>query len=363
MDITSLLEMRQTIKVMYTRYERIIGYALHFLVALICVGLINARVGYREALSSFVITLLVALLCAVLPTGFTAFFCAVLILAHLYTFSIESCAVAMVIFLCFYLIYYHFSPRDSIILLLTPVTFALHIPAVMPFIVGLIFTPVSAISMSFGILIWFFLHYIAGSTAGSSSTELDNIAKESVSRIQGIIEALVDDKTMIVYILAMAIAAIVIYVIRRLSIDRAWFIAIGVGAFVNLLILLIGDVAMDAKVGVVGSLLGTLVGVVFGFITLFFVFNLNYTAIEKVQFEDDEYYYFVKAVPKYVLAERKPSSKNINRSLKVDPNAQHRTSHAHAQQHANQQPKQSAQGAPIRKQQSAQTKSNSARTK
>ena len=129
MNITSLLELTQTIRVYYTRYESYITYALRFVVALICVGMINSRLGYKEALASFLVTLLIALLCAVLPTGFTAFFCALLILAHLYTFSIESCAVALVIFVAFYLIYYHFSPKDSIILLLTPVMFAFHIPA------------------------------------------------------------------------------------------------------------------------------------------------------------------------------------------------------------------------------------------
>ena len=290
MDITSLLELRQTVKVMYARYERYISYATHFLTALICVGLINSRMGYREALSGFIVTFLLALICAVLPTGFTTFFCAVLILVHLYTFSLESCAVAMVIFVAFYLLYYHFSPRDSIILLLTPVMFAFHIPAVMPFVVGLLLTPVSVISMSFGTLTWFFLHYIAGSTAGSSSMELDNIAKESMSRIQGIIGALVDDRTMIVYIIAMGLAAVAIYIIRRLAINRAWVIAIGVGAFINLLVLLIGDVAMDASVSLAGSLFGTLLGVAVGFVILFLVFNLDYSKIEKVQFEDDEYY-------------------------------------------------------------------------
>ena len=30
----------------------------------------------------------------------------------------------------------------------------------------------------------------------------------------------------------------------------------------------------------------------------FFFYNLDFSRVERVQFEDDEYYYFVKAVPK-----------------------------------------------------------------
>ncbi len=42
----------------------------------------------------------------------------------------------------------------------------------------------------------------------------------------------------------------------------------------------------------------------------FFFFNLDYTRTERVQFEDDEYYYYVKAVPKrYVSAKAKTVKK------------------------------------------------------
>ena len=34
----------------------------------------------------------------------------------------------------------------------------------------------------------------------------------------------------------------------------------------------------------------------------FFVFSVDYTRVEHTQFEDDEYYYYVKAVPKAIVA-------------------------------------------------------------
>ena len=33
-----------------------------------------------------------------------------------------------------------------------------------------------------------------------------------------------------------------------------------------------------------------------------FLFSVDYSRTERVQFEDDEYYYYVKAVPKVVVA-------------------------------------------------------------
>ena len=44
----------------------------------------------------------------------------------------------------------------------------------------------------------------------------------------------------------------------------------------------------------------------------FFRFCLDYSRAEKVQFEDDEYYYYVKAVPKMTVAAPTNTVKKIN---------------------------------------------------
>ena len=46
----------------------------------------------------------------------------------------------------------------------------------------------------------------------------------------------------------------------------------------------------------------------------FFAFNLDYSRTEKVQFEDDEYYYYVKAVPKVTLSAPERRVKKINKA-------------------------------------------------
>jgi hypothetical protein len=47
------------------------------------------------------------------------------------------------------------------------------------------------------------------------------------------------------------------------------------------------------------------VGIVVSFllaqVVRFFIFNMDYLRVENVQFEDDDYYYYVKAVPKVMV--------------------------------------------------------------
>ena len=48
----------------------------------------------------------------------------------------------------------------------------------------------------------------------------------------------------------------------------------------------------------------------------FFFFNLDYTRTERVQFEDDEYYYYVKAVPKRYVPARAKTVKKISENTR-----------------------------------------------
>jgi len=49
-------------------------------------------------------------------------------------------------------------------------------------------------------------------------------------------------------------------------------------------------------------------------IVQFFKTVVDYSRVENTQFEDDEYYYYVKAVPKIVMAKQQKSVRKINAS-------------------------------------------------
>jgi hypothetical protein len=56
----------------------------------------------------------------------------------------------------------------------------------------------------------------------------------------------------------------------------------------------------------------TVVAVLIGIILEFFVFGGDYTRTERLEYEDDDYYYYVKAVPKALVATSERSIKKIN---------------------------------------------------
>ena len=93
-------------------------------------------------------------------------------------------------------------------------------------------------------------------------------------------------------------------------------VALGVGAVINILIILVGAVSTDADVSALGVIFGTFFSAVLVLVLQFFIHNLNYSRTEYVQFEDDEYYYYVKAVPKNTVALTEKKVKKIKGSEK-----------------------------------------------
>ena len=116
---------------------------------------------------------------------------------------------------------------------------------------------------------------------------------------------------MLVVVAAFIVTTILVYLVRRLSVDYAWTIAIIAGALLDIVILLVGDLIYDTNFSIFGVLFGSILSIVTAFLVQFFRFNLDYTRTEKVQFEDDEYYYYVKAVPKMAVAAPEKRVKKI----------------------------------------------------
>ena len=122
----------------------------------------------------------------------------------------------------------------------------------------------------------------------------------------------IENKEMLIVVTAFAITAILVYAIRRMSINYSRAIAVLVGTLADIVILLIGDLMYDANFSLAGVILGSIVCALIALVMQFFQFNLDYARTEKVQFEDDEYYYYVKAIPKVSVSTPEKTVKRIN---------------------------------------------------
>ena len=112
----------------------------------------------------------------------------------------------------------------------------------------------------------------------------------------------------------MAATVIVVYFIRRLETAHSWTLAIIIGSVLELGALLYGDMKFDTNTELGKMFLGVVLSLIVEFLVEFFCFMVDYTRIENVQFEDDDYYYYVKAVPKVTVSDSLRIVKTINSS-------------------------------------------------
>ena len=289
-----LLEIREYIKIFIGKYESYVKPAGKFILAFITFKLISGSVGYASRLGNVAIILIISLLASFLPINFIPVLAAVYVLLNLYALSLESAGVVAVILLVLFLVYYRFTPKDAILTVLTPVLYVFKIPYAMPLVAGLVAPPTAMFSTGCGVIMYYILKFFKDNKEAIQAMTDGEI----LDRFKFVLAGILFNKEMYVAALAFAITIVVVSVVRKLDVDHAWTIAIISGTLVDILVILLGDLKLGTYISVGTLLLSSVVGVIAAYITKLFLFNLDYSRTEKVQFEDDEYYYYVKAVPK-----------------------------------------------------------------
>ena len=235
--MTALLELRENLKKIYSRNEAFILPVIKFLLSFIVLSIINGKMGYMTKLDNMAIVLIVSLLCSFLPTGFMAFFAMMFAVLHMYALSIETAAVGLVVFLLLYLLFLRFTAKEALVVVLTPVLCMLKLPYVMPVAMGLIGTPASCVSVGCGVVVYYLLQTVITNAPTINSMG----AEEATAKLRLLIDGMLGNKAMLVTIAAFAITVIVVYLIRRMSVDHSWTIAMVAGVMIEVMILLVGE--------------------------------------------------------------------------------------------------------------------------
>lgn len=307
-----LLAGKEALKALYAGYSAFVNALLRFITAFAAIFLINQNIGLMPKLSGSLVPLIAGIICAFLPFGAIAFLVGVFLLAQLFAASMEVALITFLFLLIVILLYYGFQPGDSAYLLVTPILFFLKLPFTIPLILGLTGSLISVIPMSCGIFLYYVILYVKqnGSfLAGSEQTEITQMLAQ-------VMKNLLANPTMLVMIAACCLGALAVCVIKNLSINYSWSIAIAAGLILQILVVFIGDFKFGVPVSVPELLVGLVGAVAAALIYQLFVFSVDYSRTEYTQFEDDDYYYYVKAVPKIAIPKTDVKVREINKLKK-----------------------------------------------
>ena len=306
--MANLLLVRNQLKEFYAKYEVFITPALRFLLALITYTVINKNIGYMEALDSPVPVIVISLVNSILPVNAIMVFAAGLTVLHLYKLSLVCAGVVLILFVLLFLMYFRFSPKDGLGVLLTPLACALNIPATVPLVSGLRGNILSSVSVACGAIVYYTIGYVKDNNASLAGADIES----AVNQVRVLVNGIIGNRSMRVTVAAFMVTVIVVYLIRRLSINYSRIIALATGSIVNVIIFLAGDFIYDLQMNLIFLLLGAIVSFAIAYAIEFFFLAVDYTRTEYLQFEDDEYYYYVKAVPKLSVSAPEKTVKKIS---------------------------------------------------
>ena len=74
---------------------------------------------------------------------------------------------------------------------------------------------------------------------------------------------------------------------------------------INMVFSIVCNILLKGQLSSVWIVVGSLLAGILGYALQFFHMILDYGKVEELQFEDDEYYYYVKAVPKLRVEPKK----------------------------------------------------------
>lgn len=305
--MTALLELKQKIKNLYSQYEIYILPVLRFILALVYFEWINANMGYMTQLNNIFIILILALICSILPSGVLIFAGFVLMIAHAYALGLEVAGFMLVLILFMTILFLRFSAGNNLVLVFTPLSFGFSVPALLPIGSGLLCSAASALPAGCGVIIYYFIRFIR-----VQSKLLENTDVAMADKLKLLADGIVQNWGMWITVVAFIAVVLLVNLIRTRSFDYAWRIAIVAGGVVYVLVVLAGGFYFGLNINVMAVIIYTVISVVVGLILEFFVFGGDYTRTERLEYEDDEYYYYVKAVPKAAVATSERSIKKIN---------------------------------------------------
>lgn len=298
-----ILKFRQSVKEFCSKYDMIITPVVRFILYLIMYMTLNSMTGYSTAFGSTKVAVLMAVISAVTSDGIGLGLGALLLTGQLFSANVEIGAVFLLLFLVLYCAYIRFFPKTIWIVLFAPVFFLVKLQFLLPILAGMLVGPAAMFSVGIGCIIYYFMiaagDYVdALASAGGA---------EIAASYKFIFEALKGNKELVLTVAVFAVIVLIVAIIYKLSFDYSWYVAIAIGGVFEIILFLVGNVTTGADMSLTSVVIGSLVSVIVAAVVQFWKTVVDYSKVEKTQFEDDEYYYYVKAVPKF-LDRKKPQN-------------------------------------------------------
>lgn len=308
--LENLLMIRQNVIKMYKQYDYIVGPILKFIMIYIIINMFISKISYEGVLTNPILVLFISLIGTVLNEKGMLLGTVILAPCYILTLNPVLAGIVFVFLFLLYILFMRLFPKESLLIIVTLVAFSLHMENLIPIVVALLGGYVGLIGVLFGVFIWFMIPNLAEAVVITGAGK--DALVEAIKNLATIkLETVVLDSKMLCIMIIFFVVFNTVYFIRRLAVDYAPYIAIGMGAIMNMIGFSLAILFLKIDISLLIMLITTVGYALIAIVVEFFSKVLDYERSEVLNFEDDENYYYVKVVPKIYLTTTKRKVKRV----------------------------------------------------
>ena len=285
--------LRDRLAMLYSRHSVAVNLAVRFLFALTVFFFVREKIPFSPLLSGPVLLVLCAAVLSFLPARWISFAGCLLVIGQAFALDLVAGAVTLCVILMLFLLFVRFVPEEAPAAALTPLMSLNGFGAVLPVMCGLTRSPASLLAVLPGAVISSLMEMLFRDGELLRGMEKADYTGKLAVTIGG----LFDDR-LAVRIISMAACLILVYAVRSLSVRYAPQLAALLGGAVYVVVIIFGQALTGAAISLPAELTGAAGSVAAALLILPVLYPLRWRKSEYLRFEDDDYYYYVKAVPK-----------------------------------------------------------------
>ena len=281
------------------------------LITFACLMILRRYVNYNSILSSIWAVIILSVVCGFVPMRFLMVIVLAYTVAQVFTLSTALGIVFLIILALMYLLFFRYAPTYGPALMLMPILFLVRIPALIPILLAIIGPAVSVIVVIFGTIFYYLIYFLDMNAATFASTT----GTLEFTKVEILVEGVFRNKEFLLMVAVLFAVFMIVHFMKRINYNYSVEIAIAVGTGAYIVLSLAAELALHTLTtqrllnfvigGLIAGALALLINSIFR--------PLDYSRTENVEFEDDEYNYYVKAIPKASFEKERVQVKRINK--------------------------------------------------
>ena len=276
---------------------RYIQSGVRFLGGAVLFYVLGKLFGYTEFFSEPFFILMMGVISIFIPTSAVSLIFYVVIFLELMHVSLEVTLFFVLVVVLYFLVYQRVFPETRIYLMMVPVFFYFQLPACLPIFLGMFCGIAGLPALLMGTVIYYLANMLQHT--------MNQLASGSAhGKVYSLVAArAIDNKELLLYFVIFCLVTVLVTAIRRKGAAHGWNVSILAGGVVYLIGMFVGGYLVNNEIGITSQIGMIIASILIALIVQFLYNVIDYTREETFEFEDEEYYYYVRAIPKVTVEE------------------------------------------------------------